>query len=1069
MRGTHRTTLRDTLRRKTVPIAIGAVIAAVLPVILLATAQDANATDPQQVNFTQEGCRNNGGITLPNGSGKFICPDSAYTTGNLGKGWNELDLVPLRVTVDAGTSAPATQTYTFAITADSAKSGVPGYDFLSVPVLNTTLSSASCTAATTGAQQTTGTTTQSIYRLVTVTQLRNTTCVYDYYARLALGSHLYNGSSLHVSLLNENLGTAGVGGKDVSIPVNEIAPQELSKDMTATQDSDHVWDVTKSATPASLPFSNTCDPTAPLSAAVAVTVTWTREAASPSGDITVITHVYATNPAARAINTSVTDVIKSGTTTLDTVSAGPTTVPANTANFLLLTHQTTVPSGTTNLNDVATGTYTDTVTGIPIPGTTTATASATVQTGNELNASATINDVESITGTGLTFSVDSTSGASGSFDGGYVAGTHTTGPVSWTSDSQSGDGSVTLNKTVYATAATVDSTGQLSDTATVTGSDGFSNHYDLDVDVTTNATTSLDVSKSATLQFASNKTYTFHLIDANTNTATGDTTTVTIPAGSTGPVASSAITGLSPTGSYKFHEDANAPFPAHDTSPVTFSLVAGDISTCSATISVTNNAAPSTARVQKITLPTSSGNWTFTLTGPGNLSETLTNVTANAGFVPFASTLDVDGGTYTITETQQTGYDLTSVTGQIGARTASTSTANKTCSITLDLAQDSGNTLSCTFTNTKRGTIIVKKVTNPTGAAGSFTFTGDAHGSIGDGQTITVSDLAPGTYTSTEADPTPAFDLTGISCDDGSSTTASTVSLASRTATFKLDPGEIVTCTFTNRQRGHVHVVKTVNGQPPTGSQSYTFQLRTGASANSAGTILETLTANAGNGGLLNFVTNLVPGTTYQLCEQMQAGWLTSLGPPIYSVYNPSGDNSVVCTDFTVAAGETKTFAIDNTPPPGGMALTIGYWKNWSSCTGGKQKAVLDQKLLAAANAGAPITLGLLVLDPNVLGAATACQYAVNILNKTTIDGKKKMSSDPLFNMAAQLLAADLNVVSGAGTCAASTSAITQAHALLDKYKFDGKTYTPKLTSADATLANFLASQLDKYNNNKLC
>ena len=44
-----------------------------------------------------------------------------------------------------------------------------------------------------------------------------------------------------------------------------------------------------------------------------------------------------------------------------------------------------------------------------------------------------------------------------------------------------------------------------------------------------------------------------------------------------------------------------------------------------------------------------------------------------------------------------------------------------------------------------------------------------------------------------------------------------------------------------------------------------------------------------------------------------------------------SGDNSVVCTDFTVAAGETKTFTINNQPPPGGMSLTIGYWKNWSS------------------------------------------------------------------------------------------------------------------------------------------
>ena len=197
-------------------------------------------------------------------------------------------------------------------------------------------------------------------------------------------------------------------------------------------------------------------------------------------------------------------------------------------------------------------------------------------------------------------------------------------------------------------------------------------------------------------------------------------------------------------------------------------------------------------------------------------------------------------------------------------------------------------------------------------------------------------------------------------------------------------------------------------------------------------------------------------------------GWTTTLGPPLYSVYNPSGDNSTVCTDFTVAAGATKTFAIDNKPPPGGLAFTIGYWKNWSSCTGGGQKPVLDQTLAKAVTLGKTITLGKLALNPSVLGASTACKDAVAILGKSTLSGKK-MSSDPLFNMAAQLLAADLNVIAGSGQCIAAVSAINQAHALLTKYNFDGNTYSPKLTTADANLANSLATSLDKYNNNKLC
>src|SRR5207302_11268619 len=94
------------------------------------------------------------------------------------------------------------------------------------------------------------------------------------------------------------------------------------------------------------------------------------------------------------------------------------------------------------------------------------------------------------------------------------------------------------------------------------------------------------------------------------------------------------------------------------------------------------------------------------------------------------------------------------------------------------------------------------------------------------------------------------------------------------------------------------------------------------------------------NGGVINFTTLLVPGSTYQLCEIVMPGWSTNLGtfvpdsfyPPDGTVANPNVDNSILCANFTVAAGETKTFNVDNSPPPGGRALTIGFWKNWASC-----------------------------------------------------------------------------------------------------------------------------------------
>jgi len=170
-------------------------------------------------------------------------------------------------------------------------------------------------------------------------------------------------------------------------------------------------------------------------------------------------------------------------------------------------------------------------------------------------------------------------------------------------------------------------------------------------------------------------------------------------------------------------------------------------------------------------------------------------------------------------------------------------------------------------------------------------------------------------------------------------------------------------------------------------------------------------------------------------------------------------DNSIVCVDFTVNAGETRIFRVDNTPPPGGRALTIGFWKNWASCanSSGKQKPVLDQTLAAATPPG--IKVGSFYLTTG------QCTYAVNLLNKSTMTGGVKKASDPLFNMVAQLVAAELNIAAGAGTCGKVTTAIAQANALLVKYHFNGDTYSPKLTKPDALLADSLAKELDLYNN----
>ncbi len=66
---------------------------------------------------------------------------------------------------------------------------------------------------------------------------------------------------------------------------------------------------------------------------------------------------------------------------------------------------------------------------------------------------------------------------------------------------------------------------------------------------------------------------------------------------------------------------------------------------------------------------------------------------------------------------------------------------------------------------------------------------------------------------------------------------------------------------------------------------------------------------------------------------------------------------------------------------------------------------------------------------------------------------------------AAQLVGAQLNYFAGAGKNGPTTLNIQSAVLLLGKYSFNGLTYSPKLSSADNTRAQCLATQLNNYNN----
>jgi hypothetical protein len=160
--------------------------------------------------------------------------------------------------------------------------------------------------------------------------------------------------------------------------------------------------------------------------------------------------------------------------------------------------------------------------------------------------------------------------------------------------------------------------------------------------------------------------------------------------------------------------------------------------------------------------------------------------------------------------------------------TGDSSDAGATATIELD----PGETVTCTFTNTERGKIVIKKVTDPAGGTG-FDFTDDIANpnsfTLDDGQSETFLDVLPGTYAVTETVPS-GWDLTDLVCvdptgdssDAGATATTSGWDLtdlvcvdptgdssdAGATATIELDPGETVTCTYTNTELGSITIIK---------------------------------------------------------------------------------------------------------------------------------------------------------------------------------------------------------------------------------------------------------------------
>ncbi len=97
------------------------------------------------------------------------------------------------------------------------------------------------------------------------------------------------------------------------------------------------------------------------------------------------------------------------------------------------------------------------------------------------------------------------------------------------------------------------------------------------------------------------------------------------------------------------------------------------------------------------------------------------------------------------------------------------------------------------------------------------------------------------------------------------------------------------------------------------------------------------------------------------------------------------------------------------------------------------------------------------------------CELAVDLLDKRDVTGKKR-ANDAAYKLAAQLLAAQLNLSAGAETCAEVVDTVNAAQGLLAGIGFDGNGgYLRAKDGQPYHDAVALADVLDGYNQGDLC
>ena len=320
---------------------------------------------------------------------------------------------------------------------------------------------------------------------------------------------------------------------------------------------------------------------------------------------------------------------------------------------------------------------------------------------------------------------------------------------------------------------------------------------------------------------------------------------------------------------------------------------------------------------------------------------------------------------------------------------------------------------------------------------------------LSDGQQKSY-DVDPGTYTVDELAES-GWDLTSISCDDANST-----GTGNSTATFNVEAGETVTCTFNNARLGDISGKKyydsNTNGQLDAGEPGIpnwpiTF----------TGTDSGTVTTGAGG----SFATSLLPGS-YLLAEKVANSPWIQTGNLVDQTSASGGSSATLANkkyNLTITGGGSITgLNFGNVCLGAGGGLTLGYWsnKNGQAQIGADDLAMLRALNLRNANGSN--------FDPT-----TKAQVKTWLLSAT--------ATNMAYMLSAQLAAMELNVFNGKvsgssliyapGTQSANANGFATVNAVMAEANAELGAHGVAVNSgAIRTYQEALKNALDRANNN---